>query len=481
MRDRDRGKAKAAGCFLRTLLALALLVVAVAAFATFYTGATPEVSVQSKLPGIGRRTPIHIRIEDPQRVSKVKVEVVQGADVKPVQEKELQPGSSFAFGGGEPVDMTVEVGRETVQGLRSGEATVRVTAERAGTWLRRPAPVVAEVKLPVRLAPPTLQIQSNFHYVNQGGSEVVVYRVGEGAIRDGVQSGDWWFPGFPFPGSNDKQQRFAFFAVPYDMGDASRIRLVAVDEVGNRAEAGFIDKFTPRPLKTDTIDVNDAFMNKVVPEIMSQSSEVSDQGNLLANYLEINRNLRKKNAQTLKDLGQKSARQFLWSQPFEPMMNAAITAAFADRRTYTYNGKNVDQQDHLGFDMASVERDAIKASNNGRVVLARFFGIYGNAVVIDHGYGIQSLYGHLSSIGVREGQEVQRGQELGRSGQTGLAAGDHLHFTMLLQGLAVTPVEWWDPHWIQDRVARKLGPTLPYNAKAAAPAASATSPARTRP
>jgi murein DD-endopeptidase MepM/ murein hydrolase activator NlpD len=479
MRERDRGKA--AGCFLRTLLVLALLVVAVAAFATFYTGATPEVSVKSKLPGIGRRTPIQIRIEDPQRVSKVKVEVVQGMDVKPVQEKELQTGSAFAFGGGEPIDMTVEVGRETVQGLRSGEATVRVTAERAGTWLRRPAPVVAEVKLPVRLAPPTVQIQSNFHYVNQGGCEAVVYRVGEGAVRDGVQSGDWWFPGFPMPGSNDKQQRFALFAVPYDMGDPSRVRLVAIDEVGNRAEAGFIDKFTPRPIRTDTIDVNDAFMNKVVPEIMSQSPEVADQGSLLANYLEINRNLRKKNAQTLKELGQKSARQFLWNQPFLPMMNAAITAAFADRRTYVYNGKDIDQQDHLGFDMASVERDAIRASNRGRVVLARFFGIYGNAVVIDHGYGLQSLYGHLSSIAVREGQDVQSGQELGRSGQTGLAGGDHLHFTMLLQGLAVTPVEWWDPHWIQDRIARKLGPALPYNAKAAAPAASATSPARTQP
>ena len=144
------------------------------------------------------------------------------------------------------------------------------------------------------------------------------------------------------------------------------------------------------------------------------------------------------------------------------MRNAKITAAFADRRTYVYNGKSIDQQDHLGFDMASVEHDAIQASNSGKVVLARFFGIYGNAVVIDHGYGLLSLYGHLSSIEVKEGQMVQRGQEIGRSGQTGLAGGDHLHFTLLLQGLPVTPVEWWDPHWIQDRVARKLGAALPY-------------------
>ena len=458
---RRDSRERTAGCFLRTLVVLALLVVAVVALATFYTGAEPSVKMQPGMPGIGRRTPIKIHIEDPQRVEKVRVELIQGSDVKPVQEKVFVAKPAWALGSVPPVDMTVDVGRETVKGLRSGDATVRVSVDRAGTWLRRPAPVVSEVKLPVRLAPPSLAILSNFHFVRQGGSELVVYRVGEGAVRDGIQAGSWWFPGFQMPGG-DKRQRFALFAFPYDLSDPSKVRLVAVDEVGNRAEAAFIDKFTPRPITTDTIQVNDAFMNKVVPEILSQSEEIEDRGSLLENYLAINRDLRKKNARTLIELGAKSERKFLWTQPFLPMMNAAITAAFADRRTYVYNGKDIDQQDHLGFDMASVERDAIQASNRGKVVLARFFGIYGNAVVIDHGFGLQSLYGHLSSIAVQEGQTVERGQELGRSGETGLAGGDHLHFTMLVQGLAVNPVEWWDPHWIQDRVARKLGPALPF-------------------
>jgi len=459
VRDRNR---KSAGCFLRVLLVLVLLAVVLGLSAVFYTGTTPKLHVESKLKGVGRRTPIQIRIEDPQRVSKVKVEVVQGMDAKLVKEQGFTPRSAWAFGSMPPVAMTVEVGRDTVQGLRTGEATVRVTAERAGTLLRTPDPLVSEIKLPVRLAPPTLGIQSTFHYVSQGGSEAVVYRVGEGAVQDGVQAGAWFFPGFPVPGSNDKQQRFALFAVPYDLGDPGQVRLVAVDDVGNRNEAAFIDKFTPRPIHTDTIQVDDPYMNRVVPEIMSQSPEVSDQGNLLANYIEINRNLRKKNAQVLKDLAAKSARQFLWNQTFLPWVNSKITAAFADRRTYIYNGKPIDQEDHLGFDMALTEHAPITASNSGKVVLARFFGIYGNAVIIDHGYGFMSLYGHMSSIGVKEGQTVQRDQEIGRSGRTGLAGGDHLHFTMLLQGLPVSPVEWWDSHWIQDRIARKLGPALPF-------------------
>jgi murein DD-endopeptidase MepM/ murein hydrolase activator NlpD len=459
---RDRDNRKAAGCFLRVLLVLVLVFIAVGAFAGFYSGAAPKVTVKPAFPGIGRRTPIQIRIEDPQRVEKVRVEVVQNAEARPVMEKTFEPQPAWKmWGSPPPVTLAVEIGRETVQGLRAGEATIRVTAERAGSLFRRPDPVVAEVKLPVRLAPPALQVTSSFHYVNQGGAEAVVYRVGEGAVKDGVQAGDWWFPSFPLPG-NDKQMRFALFAVPYDLSDPSKVHLVAEDEVGNRAEVGFIDKFTPRPIHTDTIQVSDAYMNTVVPPILSQSPEIADKGDLLQNYLQINRDLRKKNAETLKQMAQKSERKFLWNQPFLPMRNAKITAAFADRRTYVYNGKAIDQQDHLGFDMASVEHDAIQASNTGKVVLARFFGIYGNAVVIDHGYGLFSLYGHLSSIGVKEGQAVQRGQEIGRSGKTGLAGGDHLHFTLLLQGLPVSPVEWWDPHWIQDRVARKLGPALQY-------------------
>jgi murein DD-endopeptidase MepM/ murein hydrolase activator NlpD len=452
---------KAAGCLLRTLLLLVLLALVVGAVVTFWVGSPPRLAVEPGMKGIGRRTPITVRIADTGRVENVRLELVQGADVTPLAERTFEPRSAWAFWKpAQPAEIKAEVGRDTVKGLRTGTAIVRAVADPAGTWLRRPAPVTAQVELPVRLAPPTLGLVSAQHYVAQGGCEAVVYRVGEGAVRDGVRSGDWWFPGFPMPGP-DKQLRFALFAVPWDTGDAAQVRLVAVDDVGNEAAVGFVDQFFPKPIKADTIQLTDAFLNKVVPEILSQSPEAADKGDLLANYLAINGDLRRKNAQTLRELAARSARRFLWNQPFQPMPNAAITAAFAQRRTYVFNGKDVDQQVHLGFDMASVERDAIPSSNSGTVVLARYFGIYGNAVVVDHGYGLMSLYGHLSSIAVKEGQQVSRGQELGRSGQTGLAGGDHLHFTMLLQGLAVNPVEWWDPHWIQDRIARKLGPVLP--------------------
>jgi murein DD-endopeptidase MepM/ murein hydrolase activator NlpD len=137
-------------------------------------------------------------------------------------------------------------------------------------------------------------------------------------------------------------------------------------------------------------------------------------------------------------------------------LNTAVEAGFADQRTYVYQGEDVDRQVHLGFDLASTMAAPVLVANRGRVLHAGWLGIYGNCVIVDHGMGLQSLYAHLSSLEVAVGDIVERDQSLGRSGATGLAGGDHLHFTMLLGGNAVTPVDWWSTQWVQDRVLRKL-------------------------
>jgi murein DD-endopeptidase MepM/ murein hydrolase activator NlpD len=347
--------------------------------------------------------------------------------------------------------------------LVGGMATIRVTAERAGTWLRSPNPRVEEITLPVRLTPPSLQVTSTQTYVSQGGCEVVVYRVGEAAVRDGVRAGSWWFPGYPLPGGG-KQDRFAFFAVPFDMAEPN-VRLVVEDAAGNSAEAGFIDKFFPKPFKSDDMEIGDAFLGKVVPEILSQTPELIDRGNLVDNYLAINRDLRQKDGEIVNQLAKKSQPAFLWNQPFSTLPNAKPMAGFAERRTYMYQGKVIDHQTHLGYDLAVTKQCPVPAANSGTVVYAKYFGIYGNAVLIDHGYGLMSIYGHLSSIDVKEGQKLAKGDIIGKTGETGLAGGDHLHFCTILQGLPVNPGEWCDGHWIQDRISRKLGAAFAFSPK----------------
>jgi murein DD-endopeptidase MepM/ murein hydrolase activator NlpD len=199
-----------------------------------------------------------------------------------------------------------------------------------------------------------------------------------------------------------------------------------------------------------------------VPAILSGAPELREKGNLLEDFLQINGELRRANSAALRQLARQTKPEFLWRGAFLALPGGQVMSSFADRRTYLYQGRKVDEQFHLGFDLASVSRAPVPAGNRGRVVLARDFGIYGNTVVLDHGFGLMSLYAHLSEIGVREGDLVERAQPLGTSGSTGLAGGDHLHFSFLLQGLPVRPIEWWDAHWIRDRLARKLGAALPF-------------------
>jgi hypothetical protein len=448
------------------LIILGIVLLAALAQGIFCVGGSPSVKVTPSMPAIGKRTLVKIELSEPRRgIAHVSVDLVQGDKAARLAKKNFPVASQFIFWGAKtPKDtLLVEAGKQALPALTGGTAAIRVTVERAGTWLRSPNPVVEEVVLPVRLTPPSLQVVSTQAYVAQGGCEAVVYRVGESAARSGVRAGAWWFPGFPLPGAG-KQDRFALFAVPYDMAEPN-VRLVVEDAAGNSAEMGFIDKFFPKPARSDDMEIGDAFLNKVVPEILSQSPELQDRGSLLDNYLAINRELRQKDGDVIKELGQKSKPAFLWTKPFSMIPNGKVMAAFADRRTYLYQGKVVDHQTHLGYDLAVTKQSPIPAANNGTVVYAKYFGIYGNAVLIDHGYGLMTIYGHLSSISVKEGQQVTKGDVIGRTGETGLAGGDHLHFSTILQGLPVTPVEWCDGHWINDRISKKLGPAFAFSAQ----------------
>lgn len=459
-RRRSRGRLRA----LLILIALAGLVFV--GLGSCRSGPAPAIALDSKLPGIGKKTTIEIKIEEPRRgVGDVRVELVQGERTELLAERKhetLPPWKVWGHAATKTDAFTVDVGSQVQKGLKEGEATIRVTASRAGSWLRHPAAETRELKLPVQLRPPTLQVMSSKTYVAQGGCETVVYHVGESSVRDGVEAGAWFFAGYPLPGG-DARARFALFSVPYDLGEPTAVKLVARDAVGNESRVAFIDQFFAKPFASDTIKLDDAFLNKVVPEIMGETPDLQDKGNLLDNYLEINGELRRKNNKTLLELAEKSEPRFLWNGPFQPMRNAQVMSSFADRRTYVYQGRAVDKQDHLGFDLASIRMSEVQAANSGKVALARYFGIYGNAVVIDHGYGLFSLYAHLSSLGVKEGESVNKGQVIGRSGQTGLAGGDHLHFSILVHGLAVNPREWWDDHWIRDRLKLKLGAALPMS------------------
>ena len=152
----------------------------------------------------------------------------------------------------------------------------------------------------------------------------------------------------------------------------------------------------------------------------------------------------------------KCSSAILWKGAFAQLSNSKVEANFADHRTYVYNGETIDTSYHLGYDLSVTKHYAVEAANSGVVAFTGDLGIYGNTVILDHGLGLFTLYGHLSSIDVKPGDSIGPRQIIGRTGETGLAAGDHLHYGVYLQGVAVLPVEWWDGKWINDNIQPKL-------------------------
>jgi murein DD-endopeptidase MepM/ murein hydrolase activator NlpD len=283
----------------------------------------------------------------------------------------------------------------------------------------------------------------------------VVYRVGEHVVQSGVRAGQVESQGSPRPGGGSSE-RFAFYSLPWNLADSAEIRLFAEDDAGNRAEQPFLDIFKAMPPRIDTIRLSDAFFKQVVPAIASQTPGFDAGGSLLDQYLRINGDLRRAELGRVAEFSRDSEPAFLWSGPFLQMPNSARAANFAETRSYIYEGREVDQQTHLGLDLASTARAPVPAPNSGRVVFAGWMSLYGNAVIIDHGYGLLSLCGHMSTVDVAAGDSVTKGDRLGTTGTTGLAGGDHLHLEVFVHGQSVDPIEWFDAKWIRDNLATKL-------------------------
>ncbi len=124
-----------------------------------------------------------------------------------------------------------------------------------------------------------------------------------------------------------------------------------------------------------------------------------------------------------------------WDGQFAAPADAAISDVYGSQRIF--NGKA--QREHQGLDFRVPTGTAVAAMNSGTVLLARFLYFEGNCVVIDHGQGLLTLYFHLSEFKVKEGDTVQRGQEIGLSGGTGRATGPHLHVGVRWQGTYLDP------------------------------------------
>ncbi len=441
------------------LLAVAVVALVYLGWAGSRQGAAPSITITAERPAIGKSTKISVRFAEPAGgLGSVRLAVAQDERTLALAEKSFPRAGAFnPLRGRITPETTIEVvaGSSVQDSLTEGDVVVRATADRMAGFLRSHAPVVVERRIPVRLRPPALEVLSKQHYVREGGSGAIRLRVGATAARSGVRAGAWETLSYAIPGG-PAGERFVLFAIPWDLSDFTQIVAFAVDDAGNRVEQPFVDIFKVAPPRRAVMDVNDAFLAKVVPAITSETPGLDTRDELVDQYVRINSDLRRTNLAQIAAIAATSEERFLWSGGFLQMPNTQLRANFAEQREYVHKGKPIDHQTHLGLDLASLAHAPVPAANAGKVVFAGWLGIYGNAVIIDHGYGLMTLYGHLSSTAAKPGDIVTRGQTIGSSGATGLAGGDHLHFEVFLQGRSVNPIEWLDEHWIRDAVASKI-------------------------
>ena len=423
----------------------------------------PAINIVQPVKAIGKNGELVVTVETPKaELKSFEVVFEQGTTKTPLFTWTPATASQLVADGENKLKLVRPIGKEQLPQLEQGTAKISVRAVRPVLFGLREVGSSAERQIEVRLTPPSLAVLSTFHYINLGGSEMVVYRVTPNDVKSGVRVGDHEYPGYPASGAGipnaDPAMRVAFFALLWNQDVNTPISVFARDDYGNDAHATFDYRVFPKKFRDSRIPLDDRFLARVVPAILQNSTElkVQDPSNLLQSFLRINNDLRKMNNARITALAASSSPQILWKGPFKQMTNSAVEGGFADQRTYIYNGQDVDHQTHLGFDLASLAASPVHASNSGKIVHAGWLGIYGNAVIVDHGMGLQSIYAHMSSIEVKVGDSVVEGATLGRSGATGLAGGDHLHFSMLLGGNPVTAVDWWSAKWVQDRIMRKL-------------------------
>jgi len=428
-------------------------------------GQNPEIVVTSEMPrGLGvAEQEIEIRLFDRHAGLKdVTVALVQGENSFELYQQDFPPASAEEV-------FTVSLPGSKLN-LSEGEAEIKiVTRDRS----LRTNTAEQIIKLPVDRQMPQLAILSQQHVGSQGGAEFVIFRANDQNIDQvGVKVGQHTFKAIRAwmidPRFKDHDNIYvALFAIPFGFSreQDGEIQAFAKDGAGNIAQSPLTFRIASFNQADVTPNLSDNFLDRIIPRLLPQygnqagvSIEPQDRTTegRLENFRLINEELRKLNDEVIQEVTSKFTPERYWDGEFKRAMAGSISSNLGEKRYYKYQEQDASHSVHLGLDIASVVSDVVRAAHNGRVAYTGDLGIYGNTVIIDHGLGLFTLYSHLSSIEVSEDQMVEQEESIARSGETGLAGGDHLHFEFRLGTLPVTPIEWWDAKWIQDNIDGKL-------------------------
>ncbi len=413
-------------------------------YLTYFEGVKPLIETEQINSSIGKNTPLSISFSDPKSgLRSIRISLSQEQVEKQILAKEFPKTKKSANAEHQKETVNIDIDIKAL-GLKDGEALLTIEASdysmrrfMKGNLSQQTVNVIIDTQAP------KINIIHSERYIQPGGAGIVIYTVDDSEKR-GIVIDDAFHPGFPLIDESEKKY-ISYFAMPFNAEKLDTALIKAVDVAGNVTEKPFAPIVKKPKQKRDRINVSNGFLTKKIPEFESHYPEMS--GANIEKYIYANSKIRTMNNKKIHDLCMQPDSKRHWSGRFTRMAGSG-KAGFADHRTYYYNGNAIDKQVHLGMDIASTRHAEVKAAGTGRVIYSDYLGIYGNMIMIDHGQGVFSLYSHLSQSNVSPGDMINQGDILGNTGTSGMAGGDHLHFSMLVNGIFVTPKEWWDQHWI---------------------------------
>ena len=418
-------------------------------------GGGPEIKMEPSFSSIGISRKFSITVSDAKSgVRRVWIGLLKDKREKVLFEKAFVSAGFFSGGTVKEETFTVFIEPKKL-GVGDGKALLRLAVHDfswRGWWHGNRTYIEKEEVIDTR--PPKVDVLSKVHYVSQGGAGLVIYRTSEPCPSSGVFVGDNFFPGHP-GFFKDKEIMIAFFALGHQQGPGTQIFIQVTDAAANSTKAGFSHHIKKRRFRKDKIHISDRFLNWKIPEF-ERDIPNDPKAALIDRFLSANRQLREANFKKIVEIGKNTERVLYWDGAFLRLPNSKRMAGFADHRVYRYKGKPIDRQYHLGIDLASLSQSPVPAANSGKVVFADDLGIYGRTIIIDHGFGLFSMYAHLSRVNIQTGATASKGDIIGHTGLTGLAGGDHLHFSVFIHNIFVYPVEWWDSSWIKNNILNKI-------------------------
>jgi murein DD-endopeptidase MepM/ murein hydrolase activator NlpD len=369
------------------------------------------------------------------------------------------------FGAATVRDETIEVTVNPRElGLREGNAEVQVLAFDKSLWNNG-----AQLSKIVEINYLKPQITALTPQQNGvlGGSELVFYKVmGKRPDVQGVLSQGSVYPGFPASGWDSKFASkgpiyLAFYPLPPSFDESREtMELIARDALGNSAQARFNYRIKHRRWSSFKATFSEESARTMRESLLAYAQRekvpVKPSGDLASDLKMLLKALSLSDAGFIDTALSEPVAERLWREAFLPPVPSSPNNSAGDQRSVLVGNTEIVRGAATGVRFPVSKRTSVVAGNGGKVVFIGELGLLGNTIIIDHGFGLSTIYGHLSTVKVQRGLSVERGQEIGQTGTSGFAQSEEVYFEMRLHGQPVSPNEWWDQSWVTDHVENKV-------------------------